>query len=285
MVGAVFTRVPAVVADAWSAVALQSDSSDGTLAVIVFFFVGLFLVYGGFTKWQQMRLVQDTPTEKIRSAAVGRTELKGTAEPIEDGGTIEQPFTDGECLVATYTVKEWDDDSDDDGGSWETIASGTLLTPFAVNDGTGRMRVEPVEDATYEFEGENQTTVRVGAGNRPPDAVVDFFERQYASDDGGLLGGLLHGGPDLRGSDKRRYSQSVLPPGEDVYLLGAATPADGASGSNADRLVLGPDEGSGEFIISDLVEDELVSNYRWAAPGMILGGIALSAAMLYLLLS
>jgi hypothetical protein len=272
---------------------LQSDSGDNTLGYLVFFGIGLILVYNGFTKWQQMRLIQDTPTEKVRSAAVGRTELSGTGKPIEEQGTIERPFTDGECLVAVYRVEEWEEDHDHDhdhddhgrDGHWETVDSGTLYVPFEIDDGTGTMRVEPEADATYEISDEFQTTFRVGAGQTPPGEVADFFERQYEDDDDdGLLGGILGGGPDARGHDKRRYVEEVLPPGEDLYLLGSAEPVEGASGSNADRLVLGRDEGSEEFIISDKSEDELVSNYKWSAPAQIIGGIALSAAMLYLIL-
>lgn len=267
-------------------VPLQSESSDDTLGLVVMFGAGLLLVYHGFRKWQQMRLMQDTPTEKVRSAAVGRTELTGTATPIDGIGTIDQPFTDGECLVATYEIEEWKEDNDDDGndGHWSSVDSGTLVTPFEVDDGTGSMRVEPEEDATFDISSENRTRFHVGANRTPPDEVVQFFERRYDDEDG-LLGRLLDWDPSVRGSEKRRYTQEVIPPGERVYLLGGARPTDDASGSNADRLVLGRDGGSDEFIVSDRSEEELVSNYRWVAPAQVLGGLALSATMLYFLLS
>lgn len=266
----------------------QSDSSDNIIVVAIFFAVGLYLIYNGFQKWQRKRLMQDTPTEKVRSAAVGRTELSGTAKPIEGIGTLKQPFTDGECLVATYTVEEWEEDHDDDGpdGHWNTIKSGTIYNPFELDDGTGSIRVEPEADATYEISEQFRTRFRVGAGRTPPDEVVAFFQREFDDDeDEGFLGGLLGGGPGARGSDRRRYTQEVIPPGESLYLLGGAEPRAGASGSNADQLVLGRDSGSDEFIISDQTEEELVSGYKWLAPAQIAGGIALSAAMLYFLLA
>jgi hypothetical protein len=49
---------------------LQQNSSDDTLALVAFFAVGLYLTYNGFQKWQRKRLMQDTPTERVRSAAV-----------------------------------------------------------------------------------------------------------------------------------------------------------------------------------------------------------------------
>jgi len=261
------------------------SSSEDTLGLLAGFVIGLAIVYGGFRKWQQMRLMQDTPTEKVRSAAVGRTELTGTAKPIEAEGTIARPFTDGECLVATYEIEEWENDADDDGGSWNTLDSGTLFVPFHLDDGTGRMCVEPEPDATYEISEENRTRIRVGTGRSPPGEVRSFFDRQYDESDEGLLGGLLFGGPDARGSDKRRYTQEIIPPGEEVYLLGGAQPAGEARGDTPTRLVLGKDDASDEFIVSDHTEGELVSRYRWTAPGMIVGGLALSAVTLYLLLA
>jgi hypothetical protein len=291
MIEDVATVETALTAGLTELVPLQSDSGDNTLVFVLFFGIGLVLVYGGFKRWQQMRLIQDTPTEKVRSAAVGRTELSGTAAPIDGVGTIPQPFTGGEALVATYKIEEWEEDHDHDpddhgrDGHWSTIDSGTMYKPFALDDGTGRMRVEPEADATYEISDEHRNRFLVQPGETPPDEVVEFFERQYDDDDDGLLGGLLGGGPGARDADKRRYSQQVIPPGEDVYLLGGAEPAGGGSGSNADRLVLRRDEGSEEFIISDKDEEELVSGYKWAAPALIVVGILLSAAMLYLLLA
>ena len=257
---------------------LQTSGSDETVGLLIFFGVGLYLTYNGFQKWKRKRLMQDTPTEKVRSAAVGRTELRGTSEPIDGVGTLDQPFTDGGCVVATYTIAEWDDSGDDD--HWETLDSGTLLVPFDVDDGTGQMRVEPQQDATYEISSANTDEIRVDDGRTPPDEIAEFL-RGNRHDDDGLIGGLLDDAPSVRGSDDRRYTQHVIPPGEDIYLLGGARPRDGGDG---DTLVLGRDEASDEFVIADQTEKALVTEYSWEAPAQIAGGIALSAAVLYFLL-
>lgn len=262
----------------------QVDSIEGTVAVGLFFVVGLFLTYNGFQKWQRKRLMQDTPTERVRSAAAGRTELSGTCEPIEGVGTIPQPFSDGECLVAQYEIEEWDDTGDD--SHWETIDSGTLVTPFAIDDGTGRMRVEPEADATYEISEANTLERRVDEDRMPPDTVVAFLQGEPDETvDGGLMEELLGDRPSVRGNDDRRYTQRVIPPGEAIYLLGGAQPKSGTDGSETGTLVFGRDEGSGEFVIADQTEDAVVSDYSMEAPAQIFGGIALSAAMLYLLLA
>jgi len=40
--------------------------------------------------------MEDTPTAKIRSMAVGRTEVEGTIR--KDESTLQPPYTNGECV-------------------------------------------------------------------------------------------------------------------------------------------------------------------------------------------
>lgn len=249
-----------------------SDDLDG---VVLGFLFGLWLIYDGFRKWQQLRLMQDTRTERIRSVAVGRTELNGTAREL--AGTVEWPFTDGECLVATYEIEEW---RSDDGGRWDTADYDVLSVPFELDDDTGAIRVEPTDDGTYEISGAHRTQFTV-AGSESEPAAVRGFLRTHSSVDAGDSDGL----PGMLFDSKRRYTEEVIPPGTDLYLLGGASPRGDASGTNPDRLVLSRDEAIGEFIVSDRSEKALVSSYKWRAPGQIVGGLALSSVTLFFLLS
>lgn len=238
--------------------------------------LGLFLVYDGFTRWQRLRLMQDTPTEKVRSAAVGRTELTGAGHPIAE--PLRRPFDDGQCLLAEYEIEEWDDDGDDS-GSWKTVDSGTLLAPFLLDDGTGTIRVEPEADAAFRFEDDHEREIEVGSNEEEPAAVVDFLGHHTDVDvpaRDGIVGLLF--------SERRRYTQRWIPVGADLYLLGGAEPTenDGAASSG---LVLRRGSASGQFIISELSEAELLEGGKVAVPVEIVGGIGLSATGLYLLLS
>ena len=260
---------------------LQSgDDAEGLVVSVVFFGVGLFFVYNGFATWQRMRLLQDTPTEKVRSAAVGRTELTGVGRPV--GEPFRRPFGDGECLLATWEIEEWEEDHDDDhgGGSWHTVESGTLIGPFLVDDGTGTMRVEPDDDVTLHIRDEHVHRVRVKPRQSEPAAVVDFLRNH--TDEGvppkGGIEGFLFG-------EDRRYTERYIPVEAELYLLGATEPVEGASGSNADQLVFRRDEASDQFIVSEKSQAELVSGYRWSGPLQILGGTAVSAVALYFALT
>lgn len=245
-----------------------------------FFLVGLFLVYDGFRTWQRKRLMQDTPTEKIRSAAVGRTELVGTGNAI--GDPLRRPFDDGTCLVATWEIEEWEQDHDEKGrprgGHWRTVDSGTLTAPFQLDDGTGTIRVEPDDDTRFRFRGEHEKQIRVRPRDHEPDEVADFLRHHTDVDvppKGGITGFLF--------SEDRRYTQRYVPVGTDLYLLGATEPAEDDAHSSS-GLVFRRDSGSGEFVVSALSETELVSGSRWKAPAKVAAGVALSALMLFFLL-
>lgn len=247
-------------------------SMEAFIIFVVFFFVGLFFIYNGFNTWQRMRLIQDTPTEKVRSVAVGRTELNGTGNPID--GPLERPFTSGDCLLATYKIEEWEEDPDDDGGSWDTVESGALVEPFHVDDGTGQMRVEPEEDATFEIEG-NRNRMRIGSTEEEPPEIKEFLREHtnQSSNSGGITG--------LAFDERRRYTERYIEPGEELYLFGAAESRDDVQGTDSDLLVFRRDEGTDEFIIANQDEEELVSSYKWLAPAKMAGGLLLSAGMLY----
>ena len=254
---------------------LQSSDGDSTFFFLAMFGGGLYFVYNGFRTWQRMRLIQDTPTEKIRSAAAGRTEVEGVGRPV--GTPVDRPFGDGDCLVATYTVERYD--SDDDGGDWETIDSGTRYGPLQLDDGTGTMVVEPDGETRFEFEEAHVREIDVGSSENEPPGVLEFLRANddvSVPDRDGITGALF--------SERRRYTERWIPVGQQLYVLGGAEPVE-PSEENSSGLVLRRDEASEEFIVSAESERELVSEAKWLAPVKLVGGLLASAAGLYLLLN
>lgn len=248
-----------------AALPLQVDVVDFGSALL-FFVVGLYLVYRGFDEYRVSRLIVDTGTERVRSVAVGRTELTGHARAA--GTVFHRPFTDGECLYAHYTVKEHD--HGDDASEWNTIDADTWVAPFDLEDDTGRIRVEPTETTTFEISDANTTEITVPAGEAPPSGVQEF----------------LDGVDSLEPSrEKRRYEQEIIPTDASVYVLGGAEQRDDGTGANEDRLVIRRDDGSGRFVISDMSEAELASTLTRRAPLLILLGLGVSVVCLYVMLA
>lgn len=241
---------------------------DGLLVLLLLFGLGLLVIYQGFDEYRAGRLIRDTATETVRAAAVGRTELVGTARPA--GTTLARPFTDGECLYASYQVREEREDDDGD-ASWATIDHDLWVTDFHLDDGTGAILVEPEVTTKFEISDEHSTTVTVREGASPPQGIGEFLEQ--ATD------------VEPTSDNRRRYVEEVIPPGESVYVLGGAEMRPAEGGENEDRLVIRRDGGSDRFIVSDMTEEQLTGTLSKRAPAMILLGLAMSAFSLYFLLS
>lgn len=249
------------------AVPLQLEL-DGLLVLLFLFGLGLWMIYYGFREYRVGRLIRDTATETVRAAAVGRTELEGTAKPA--GPPLDRPFTEGDCLYAEYRIREEREDSDGD-TSWATLDHDIWVTAFYLDDGTGEVLVEPEVTAKFEISDEHTTRIVVPEGGSEPPEVAEFLE---------------HGTDvDPTSSRRRKYVEAVIPPGEPVYVLGGAEIRSDVDGRDEDNLVIRRDGGSDRFVISDMAEPELTSTLSRRAPTLILLGLAMSSFSLYVLLS
>lgn len=81
----------------------------------------------------------------------GAVEVEGTAEPIEDEGTISSPYTGTECLAFEFEHKESRQRVHDDDTTWRIVEHGATSRPFSVTDDTGTVAVDPAE-ATLSFD-------------------------------------------------------------------------------------------------------------------------------------
>lgn len=264
------------------------------LFLVLLFVGGLLYVKAGFTRRKRRELIEDTPTEDVRSLSTGFSEINGEAVPI-DGETLDAPFTDGEALVRAWKVEEWHESGDS--SSWRTRADEVDAVPFAVDDGTGRLRVEPPEggaaadgamdsdaardDVVYEVEGVDEPVAEVDVDEEPPEPIQAFVERS------GRLDPASHDHIEALDVGKkdgdRRYYQGVIAPGEEIYVLGTAASRDGdgaATADNAGNLVLTKGDHDPVFIVSDKPEDELIEARRWDLLKYFVVGLAVSAVSL-----
>lgn len=253
-------------------------------------FVGaLAVLYWGFQTYQFGRTIRDTPPEPIRSVAMGRTEIVGQIVPYSR--IYDQPFTDGQCVYADFTVREYkrypnDDDKDD---QWETVQSDSFSIPFYIEDGTGQMLVEPNEETLYETSSEYSTTISVDGNEAPPEPVQEFLGRG-SGDDATTSESVEHISRSQLGSVSstsrdRRYIQTVVPVDAETYVFGGATRKDPAEMDETDEAVtIQTDPATGEFIISDRDEFELARLYTKRSL-LYVGAGALSSIILFALLA
>lgn len=99
---------------------------------------GMILFFYGFHILKRRRLILDTPFSKIRSAALGMVEVSGLAVgPF----TMVSPITQRPCYYYRTAVWEWKQHGKEK--DWVKIADERMFVPFFVDDGTGRMIVDP----------------------------------------------------------------------------------------------------------------------------------------------
>lgn len=276
----------------------QSGGDDPFLLFVGLFLGGLYAIYWGWTRYRRYRLVRDTPTAKARSVAVGRAELEGRARPAD--GALSAPFSEEACLYADWEIEEYRYDADDNRHEWVTIADGELTVPFYLEDDTGRILVEADRGADFDLSDDYRTEYTVGGTESPPAAIAAFIEAERGDVDlttvlGDAVGSVAEvftdDGRIGHSSNRRRYTQTILPAGEPIYVFGSAQPVpvsavpDRDAGANEDLLAVRADGGTGLFLVSDRPEEHLQSHYKRMAPIAIVGGLAASAIGLYFLLS
>lgn len=266
----VWTLVEAVEFD----VVLQSGSGDDILVYTTLatlgFVGGLYAIYIGTNTYQKYALVKNTATERVRSIAMGRTEVEGGVQPA--GEARSKPFDDEECVYAYWRMAEYTPSRNDDGEteySWNTKAVGSYGTPFYLEGESGRkVLVDDPSEATVTLSGDARERTFVSQNTEPDERIVQFCESQGIS-------------PTSKW--RRRYTQDVLVPGNKAYVLGQALERDEPVGpNNEDRIVLTHDESSGEFLISDKPQQHLQEHYRkwsfiYAGSGLGVGAYSLWA--------
>ncbi len=156
------------------------------LAVAAFVYAFIFL--------QRVRVIEDTPTAKIRSAAQGYGELSGMAQ-LMDGAPIVAPLTGKTCAWYRYKVEKMGDKHT------HVVDSGSSDELFLLLGRTGRCVIDP----------EGATVI-----TRHKEVWFDFsYPSRKRGGRSGLLGQMLG-----RVGSRYRYTEERLRAGEPLYAIG-----------------------------------------------------------------
>jgi hypothetical protein len=107
--------------------------------------LGVAAIGGGALalRWIKVaRLIEDTPTSRVRSAAQGYVELTGRGRPL-DGTRNLGPLTQRPCVWWRYRVSKKEQTGRSRGENWRSVASGESGLPFLLDDGTGHCIIQP----------------------------------------------------------------------------------------------------------------------------------------------
>lgn len=174
-------------------------SPDAVFWLTQFGFVAAFAVslFTGMAKLRHARLVEDTPTSSVRSAAQGYVELLGTAKPLNDYPAQPAPLTGLPCLWYRYEIFEQKPDQ----GGWRRVETQTSSSPFLLEDEHGDGCIIQVEGAQVS---PRQADVWFGYQRRPVMSVV-AFEAQPAM---------------VRGGNRYKYLEQRIALNDSLYAMG-----------------------------------------------------------------
>ena len=230
------------------------------------FLIGIALFVTGLYSMHLRRLIQNIPTSKIGSVAIGLVEVCGRVELC--GCRLSSPFSGRDCAYYRFTIEE--QMSSDDNG-WTMIKEGGEETCFYLREEAGRIKVNPqgasVQIAlSYEFYKESKDPV--------PLRIAKFLE------DNDLVNeGLMSFG--------RRFREYYIQPGDLLYVMGTAEIDSKRRNtrSSAGNLVILRGKNTNTFVIADSSEKDMLNRLNRRATLGIYGGAALSAMCLAYLIS
>lgn len=180
----------------------MSSQDNPVLGSIALMVGGLLVFVMGFKLLKKKRLVENIPTSKIRSMAMGQVEIQGQAVDCQ---CFTAPFTQNRCVYYSYRVEKWVQGNKRN--YWKTIHhDDTRLAPFYLSDETGKAIIYP--DGA-EFSLPEDFSLTTDLFTNIPSHIVEFLDARGVSYKN-LLGG----------NKKLRFRETYIGPGEGVYVLG-----------------------------------------------------------------
>jgi hypothetical protein len=220
---------------------------EGLQAIIVLIVVGVGLLMTGFHLMKRKSFIENIPTSKIRSIAMGLVEVKGKA--IMDT-YLKSPFLHKDCVFWKYTVEKYHSSKNSSG--WRVIRKGQSSETFYVKDDTGKVLVDPARAELY-----LNRDLRVTSLNKLSEEGKTFL--------------ISSGVSTSFFSGKKRFTEYAIEAQNNVYIMGTAMKNGFAGTTNTDSIVIKRNKAN-FMVISDKKENNLLKTLKWQTWGSLLGG-------------
>ncbi len=129
-------RTGAAVASGIAALGFTSFHAEGSFRLVALVVLLAAALFGWLRSIHHSRLILDTPTSRIASAAQGYTELFGQGMPL-DGTPLHSPLNGLPVLWYRLVVDE------KQGDSWRRFSDEESDASFLLDDGSGQCAVDP----------------------------------------------------------------------------------------------------------------------------------------------
>ena len=231
--------------------------------------ISLILLFIAWRFFKKKRLMENTPTSKIRSLAMGFVEIKGKAKPFENMNFIG-PISQRPCVYYQFLAEEYRRYGKS--GSWHKLVEGDCGCWFYLEDETGKVLINPLK---------SKMEVRGVKGyqksfSKDPEHIVNFYNDISIS-----VKRKFFGKKDLRVTEKR------IELNDELYILGNASKSEqNLKGTNNTAGIVLKKSWKVPLYITDKSEKNLVNKYSaWILLSLI-GGIAvLTMSISYILKS
>ena len=176
------------------------------------------LLWNAARAFARRRIIEDTPTALVRSAAQGYTELRGMAA-LMAGDPIVAPASLRPCVWYRYRIEHLDRDHSDPrrGAEWVTIEDGTSDHLFYLTDTSGSCVVDP-------------DGARVRAARRDHWYGNTRVPGCFSARDATWFARLS-----ARLTVRYRYMEELIEPGAAIYILGNLVTHSGTGPASSDH--------------------------------------------------
>jgi hypothetical protein len=231
------------------------------------FFGGIVLFGYGLILLKRKRLIENTPTSKVRSLAMGPVEVYGAVVPDK---VFKSQFQNADCVYYKYRIEEYRHSGKS--SHWVTIRSGSDGTPFYIKDNTGSVLVDP---AQAKISVSNHYEFNSNMGKDPPKQIISFLKNSDLNFEG------------FFGINKRmRFTEYLIEPKENLYIFGTADDnpyvKDGTAKQGVEDIMI--QKGKNFFYISDKPEKDILRSLTWQMIGGLFGGAVLTVICMIVLL-
>lgn len=229
---------------------------------VLFFVLGLVLLFGAFQSYYLKNMVRDSPTENIGSASMGVSELNGDVRSL-DGSSLTHPLTSEDCVGYVVRVRARERHSS------INVKQSEEFCDFVIADDTGEIRVssddvffEPktpyLSSETEEEIGKNYITERLYSDEHFDLSFHNKIIDKYARFRNSLIG-------------KEHYYDmriaSVFPE-DSVYVMGSLK-----KDENGNRYIGKSYSGLPVIVSNYGCEDKLARKLRNKSIAFVIGGL------------
>ena len=242
----------------------NNDDGFGVGAVLII--IGLIMFYNSLKNLKIKRLIENVPTSKARSVAMGLAELKGKIESRNK--TLTDPFDGKDCVYWHIHIQQYIKRGKR--RTWVTRHKAKKQVPFYLTDQTGSVLVNTQGANLKNVKRDNEYESAMFFSDDIPSKVEDYCNKENIK---------LRGW--LGGKKRMRFRVTYLEPNDDIYIIGSARSPNLDETNGLKKITAVIDKSKdGIFILSDKSEKELIDDYggqSWIVPlGIILSSIGLS---------